>query len=73
MTVRELANVISDAKSIDIVFDGYTHQYIKGDELSASAYGDFIVKDVTSCADNPSGKLYTFLIAIQPMRICTSD
>lgn len=64
MTVKELANAAADAKRIEVVCDGYTHQYIKEDALSVGAFGDYIVRSFQSDND----KLYTFEIALKPLK-----
>lgn len=64
MTVREMAIAVEDAKNIELIYDGWTHPYIKEDELSVGAYGDYIVKSFSSDAD----KLYSFRIALKPLK-----
>ena len=52
MTIKELHNTLNAKTSISIIWDGYVHELNRDDELCLNAYGDFLIKEIKTTAQN---------------------
>lgn len=68
MQIKEIVKELKDARNIFISFNGVNIEYIKGNELMAAAYGDFLVNGIYAIETSEAGTDYEINVAIMPLK-----